>query len=74
MMLPSTNMDGRLHRRDQRMTSADDAYDWTTVSTLVRRIGPELDLPAITFDLLERFVKQLPDSSIEDVPAIYDMP
>jgi 2-methylcitrate dehydratase PrpD len=63
--------DGRSHRRDQRMTAADYAYDRTTVAALVRGIGAQQDLPSTAFDLLERFVEQLPDGSIDDVLASY---
>jgi 2-methylcitrate dehydratase PrpD len=65
--------DGRVQRRDQHMTAADYAYDRTAVATLVRGIGEKQDLPLLAFDLLERFVEQLPDSSIDDVLASYGM-
>jgi 2-methylcitrate dehydratase PrpD len=65
--------DGWSHRREQRMTPADYAYDRTTVAALVRGIGAQQDLPSTAFDLLERFVEQLPDSSIGDVLASYDV-
>jgi 2-methylcitrate dehydratase PrpD len=63
--------DRRSHRRNQRMTAADYAYDRTTVAALVRGIGAQQDLPSTAFDLLERFVEQLPDSTIDDVLASY---
>jgi hypothetical protein len=53
------------------MTAADYAYDRTTVAALVRGIGAQQDLPSTAFDLLERFVEQLPDGSIDDVLASY---
>jgi 2-methylcitrate dehydratase PrpD len=64
---------GRWHRRDQRMTAADYAYDRPTVAALVRGTGVRQDLPSAAFDLLERFVEQLPDGSIEDVLASFAM-
>jgi 2-methylcitrate dehydratase PrpD len=63
--------DARSHRRDQHMTAADYAYDRATVAALVRDIGAQQDLPSTAFDRLERFVEQLPDSSIDDVLASY---
>jgi 2-methylcitrate dehydratase PrpD len=63
--------DGRSHRRDQHMSAADYAYDRGTVAALVRGIGAQQDLPSTAFDLLEKFVEQLPDSSIDDVLASY---
>ena len=66
-------IDGRVQRRDQNMTAADYAYDWTAVSTLVRGIGAKQDLPSLAFDLLEKFLEQLPDGSIDDVLACYAM-
>ena len=65
--------DGRVQRRDQHMTAADYAYDRTAVATRVRGIGVKQDLPPLAFDLLERFVEQLPDGSIDDVLASYGM-
>src|SRR5215472_2760243 len=65
--------DGRWHRRDQRMTAANYAYNRPTVAALVRGIGVRQDLPSTAFDLIERFVEQLPDSSIEDVLASFTM-
>jgi len=65
--------DGRLLRRDQRMTATDYAYDRATVTALVRRVGAEQDLPSRAFDLLERFVEQLPDGSLDDVLASFAM-
>jgi len=65
--------DGRWHRRDQRMTAANYAYTRPTVAALVRGIGVRQDLPSRVFDLIERFVEQLPDSSIEDVLASFAM-
>jgi hypothetical protein len=63
--------DGRVLRRNQHMTAADYAYDRTAVSTLVRGIGAKQDLPLLTFDLLAKFVEQLPDGSVDDVLASY---
>jgi len=65
--------DGRVQRRNQQMTAADYAYDRAAVATLVRDIGVKQDLPPRAFDLLERFVEQLPDSAIDDVLASYGM-
>jgi 2-methylcitrate dehydratase PrpD len=65
--------DGRVQRRDQHMTAADYAYDRMAVATLVRGIGAKQGLPLPVFDLLEKFVEQLPDGSIDDVLASYAM-
>jgi hypothetical protein len=65
--------DGRVQRRDQHMTAADYAYDRAAVLTLVRGIGVNQDLPSLAFDLLEKFVEQLPDGSIDDVLASHGM-
>lgn len=59
--------DGRRLVRDQQMTTEDYNYDRAGVSKLVRRIGNEQCVPQQAFDLVERFVEDLPDSSLGDV-------
>lgn len=65
--------DGRLHRRDQRMTTADYSYDRATVSALVRRIGREQNVPMAAFDRIEAFVDRLPNGGIEEVLSAFAM-
>lgn len=65
--------DGRKLVREQRMTTEDYNYDRAGISKLVRRIGDEQNVPQHAFDLLERFVDSLPDSSIEDVIKSFQM-
>ena len=63
--------DGRLHRRDQPMATADYAYDRATVSALVRRIGREQNVPMVAFDRIEAFVDRLPNAAIEEVLSAF---
>ena len=65
--------DGQVHLREQRMTTADYAYDRAGVSALVRRIGEEQRVPAAAFDRLEAFVDRLPNASIDEVLASFAM-
>jgi 2-methylcitrate dehydratase PrpD len=65
--------DGRLHVRDQRMTAADYAYDRPAVSSLVRRVGAEENVPPAAFDLLEQFVERLPGGTLDDVIGSFGM-
>ena len=65
--------DGRKLVRDQRMTTEDYNYDRAGISKLVRRIGAEQNVPPAAFDLLERFVDHLPESSLDDVLQSFNM-
>ncbi len=66
--------DGRVHVRDQRMTTADYSYDRAGVADLVRRIGREENVPSAAFDLLEGFVDRLPNAvSLDNVIASFAM-
>jgi 2-methylcitrate dehydratase PrpD len=66
-IIEADTKDGRQHVQEQRMTTADFAYDRAGVSALVRRIGREEGVPAAAFDRLERFVDRLPNASLDDV-------
>jgi 2-methylcitrate dehydratase PrpD len=66
-IIEAETKDGRQHVQEQRMTTADYAYDRAGVSALVRRIGREEGVPAAAFDRLERFVDRLPNASLDDV-------
>lgn len=65
--------DGRRLTRDQRMTAEDYNYDRARVSDLVRRIGKEENVPSKAFDLVERFVDQLPAGEIGTVVTAFAM-
>jgi hypothetical protein len=65
--------DGVAHVREQRMTAADYAYDMSTLSAMLRRIGAEEGVPMSAFDRLERFVERLPQGSIEDAISVFTL-
>ena len=65
--------DGRRLTRDQRMTAEGYSYDRARVSELVRRIGKEENVPSKSFDLVERFVDQLPAGEIGTVVTAFAM-
>lgn len=52
--------------QEQRMTPADYAYDRATVSTMLRRIGREQNVPPAAFDRIERFVDRLPAGNVAE--------
>lgn len=63
--------DGSQHVRHQKMTPADYAFDRAAVSTLVRRIGAEENVPSAAYDLMEQFADRLPNGSVDDVIASF---
>ena len=65
--------DGRDHRREQRMTAAEYAYDLPTLSSLLRRIGGEEGVPMAAFDRLEAFVENLPSRTIGDAISVFEL-
>lgn len=63
--------DGRVVAQEQRMTVADYAYDRAGVSSLVRRVGAESNVPAEIYDRLERFVERPQDRLIGEVVGMF---
>lgn len=63
--------DGTRLVREQLMTVADYAYDWDTVSGLVRRVGAETGVPADAYDRLEAFARAPGAAGLEDVLACF---
>jgi 2-methylcitrate dehydratase PrpD len=63
--------DGSSLVRDLRRTAADYAYDRSTVSALVRRVGAESGVVAKVFDRLERFVDDPASRGISEVLACF---
>ncbi len=63
--------DGQQHVRHQKMTPASYAFDRAAVSSLVRRIGREENVPQTAYELVERFAERLPGGSIDDVIASF---
>jgi 2-methylcitrate dehydratase PrpD len=72
-IIEARTADGRTHRREQRMTAADYAYDLPTLSGLLRRIGGEEGVPMAVFDHLERFVENLPSQPIADAISVFTL-
>jgi 2-methylcitrate dehydratase PrpD len=58
---------------EQRMTPADYAFDRTSVSTMLRRIGQEQAVPPAAFSRIEAFADLLPQGSIDDAIASFAM-
>jgi hypothetical protein len=50
--------------QNQKTTEDDYSFDRDTVSTLVRRIDGEKNVPPGTYDWLERFVDQFPNADM----------
>lgn len=63
--------DGRTLVQEQLMTVADYAYDWNTVSALVRRVGAETGVPAQVYDQLEAFAREPGRNGIDEVLACF---
>lgn len=59
--------DGRVETASRNHEARDYAYDISTVSQMVRRIGKEEDVPAPAFDLVEEFARNLPGAGIDNV-------
>jgi hypothetical protein len=72
-IIEAETKDGVAHVREQRMTAADYAYDMSTLSAMLRRIGAEEGVPMSAFDRLERFVERLPQGSIEDAISVFTL-
>jgi 2-methylcitrate dehydratase PrpD len=65
--------DGRELVQDQKMTVADYSYDRAGVSSLVRRVGAESNVPGSVYDRLERFVERPQEAGIDEVLACFDV-
>lgn len=65
--------DGERLVQDQRMTTADFAYDWDTDSQLVRRIGAETGVPAAAYDRIEAFAREPQRAGIAAVLEAFAM-
>jgi hypothetical protein len=63
--------DGATLTHEQLMTVADYAYDWDTVSALVRRVGAETGVPPEVYDRLEAFARSPGGKGMEDVLACF---
>lgn len=63
--------DGRVVVQEQKMTVADYAYDRAGVSSLIRRVGAESNVPAEVYDRLERFVERPRDGHIGEVVGMF---
>jgi 2-methylcitrate dehydratase PrpD len=72
-IIEADTADGRTLVQNQRMTTADFAYDRAGVSQLVRRIGGEEDVPMAAFDRIEAFVERWPAASIDEVIEAFAM-
>lgn len=57
--------DGGREVLEKKVTTEDFNFDRATVSEMIRRIGSEQDVPAEAYDLLERFVSDLPNADID---------
>jgi len=57
--------------QEQLMTVADYAYDWDTVSALVRRVGAETGVPQQVYDQLEAFARAPGGTGVEPVLACF---
>ncbi len=62
---------GETLTQDQQMTFADFSYDRTEVSSMIRRIGEEVGVPARAYDLIEGFVEALPNADLGDVLSAF---
>ena len=65
--------DGRTVVQDQKMTVADYAYDRAGVSSLVRRVGAESNVPTEVYDRLERFVERPASGGVDELLACFDV-
>lgn len=65
--LIEADVDGDKFVVDQRMTTKNFDFSRADVSKLVRRIGREEGVPDKAYDLIERFVEDLPRANLEDV-------
>lgn len=61
-----TLADGAKIERYEKKAPADFAFDRDGVSSLIRRIGDETNVPSSAYDRLEAFVEGLPSGRIED--------
>ncbi len=57
--------DGSREIVEKNVTTEDFNFDRATVSEMVRRIGSEQNVPMEAYDLLEKFVSDLPDTDID---------
>jgi len=65
--------DGRTLRHVQSMTTDDYSFDRQKISSLIRRIGSEEEVPSSAFDLLEDFIADLPNGPIAQVLEAFSM-
>jgi 2-methylcitrate dehydratase PrpD len=63
--------DGGALVQEQMMSVADYAYDWDTVSALVRRVGAETGVPPQAYDRLEAFARAPGGNGLEEVLACF---
>lgn len=63
--------DGTALTQEQLMSVADYAYDWETVSALVRRVGAETGVPPQAYDRLEAFARAPGEYGIDAVLACF---
>lgn len=63
--------DGKMLTKEQIMTVADYAYDWNTVSALVRRVGAETGVRPEAYDRLEAFVRAPEGRGIDEILACF---
>lgn len=72
-VIEAETADGERLVQDQRMTTADFAYDWDTDSKLVRRIGAETGVPAAAYDRIEAFAREPHRAGIDAVLDAFAM-